>query len=261
MMTTILNRKSLLIWVALFYIGYNGFGQSGSGAIVYCKDGSIYKGEITAESDQTLSLVIFTLDTLELQKFMIRRIKRAEDNLLLPDGRTHPTKGLFFSAKLGLNLGSAFSAEDLPSVHMELMMGHRLNRRWTVAGGLGAENNSIDVGGFVVETEFVSFFGYGRYYITNSRRRLFTYGRVGYGFGEKEDNTDRITQSGGWNGQIGAGFHFPSRRSTTFVISLGYYVQMTNGTEIFLDSMGSEVLVDYDVFIQRPLLKVGVEFW
>ncbi len=178
----------------------------------YCKDGSIYKGQFIGQDEYTYHIIVFTKDTLRLPKHMVTKMKTDKDYLLLDYGRTHETNGFFWSANLGFNAGGIFDDnEDHLSTHLEVLFGWRANKRWTLAGGFGSEFNSTLVSGFYVETQFTSMSIYGRYYITDTRRRLFAYSRVGYGFGPQEEDAETINHTGGFQWQGGGGIHFASK--------------------------------------------------
>jgi len=141
-----------------------------------------------------------------------------------------------------------------------VFFGWRFNKRWSVANGIGSEFNVSQVGGFSIETNYSSYFLYGRYYITDSRPRLFAYSRLGFGTGQTGETETNNDNKGGIQFQGGAGLHFASRKRARFIISLGYYLQKANGTQFFLDGFGNEVKIDFDILITRPILKLGIEF-
>jgi hypothetical protein len=161
---------------------------------------------------------------------------------------------------LGFSTAGLFSGQDIGSEHFDMLIGYRFNKKWTAAIGVGSEFNSSQVGGFLIETAFAAYFLYGRYYFNDGRLRFFAYSRLGYGAGQAEDPETNINNTGGIQWQGGGGIHFASRKNARFIISWGYYLQKTSGTQYFLDDFGNEVKVDFDMLIQRPILKLGVEF-
>ncbi len=247
-------------WFFLLVVSVYCYGQKTTEVMVYCNDGSIYRGELVGEDDKTLQIVI-EQDTLNVSKVRVKAVREAGDYLFHPKGKFHDTKGFFWSMNLGFSTAGLFTEQDMTSGHFELLFGYRFNKRWTIASGLGSELNTSQIGEFLIETGFSSYFLYGRYYFTDGRPRLFAYSRLGFGAGQAaEDAETNINNKGGIQWQAGGGIHFASRKNARFIISWGYYLQKTSGTQFFLDDFGNEVKVDFDMLIQRPILKLGIEF-
>lgn len=246
-------------WFFCLVVSVFCYGQKTTEVMIYSNDGSVYRGEIIDEDNKTIQIVS-SQDTLTISKTRVKKIRNAEDHLFYSKGKMHDTKGFFWSMNLGFSTAGLFTGQDIGSEHFELLFGYRFDKQWTIAGGLGSELNTSQVGGFPVETGFSSYFLYGRYYFTNGRPRLFAYSRLGFGAGQTGETETNINNNGGMQWQGGAGVHFASRKNARFIISWGYYLQKTSGTQFFLDDFGNEVKVDFDMLIQRPILKLGIEF-
>jgi hypothetical protein len=235
------------------------YGQKAGEAMIYCRDGSVYRGKIIREDEEVIQIVDFAKDTLQIAKTRVKKIKKSEDYLFHSNGKMHDIKGYFWSINFGFSAANIFTSENLRSEHLEFLFGWRFNKRWSVATGIGSEFNFSQVGGFPIETTFTSLFLYGRYYVTDYRRRLFAYSRLGVGFVPTEEIETNVNNTGGIQWQGGGGIHFSSRKHARFIISLGYYLQKANGIQFFLDDFGNEVKIDYNLLITRPILKVGIE--
>ncbi len=235
------------------------YGQKTSEALVKCRDGSVYRGKLIKEDDKVLQIVNSTKDTIHVLRSRVKKVYRSGDYLIHSNGKMHDTNGFFWGINIGFNAANLFNADDLRSEHLELLFGWRFNKRWTIGNGFGSEFNTSEVGGFIVESTFASLFLYGRYYITDNRQRLFAYSRIGIGTIPAEEE-EINTNVGGIQWQGGLGVHFASRKRGRFIISLGYYLQKTNGIQFYLDDFGNEVKIDYDLLITRPIIKLGIEF-
>lgn len=223
--------------------------------IIHLRDGSIYKGQIIEENDEYIYMVIIEGQTISIPQREVKRMMNGKNYLFHNNRRFHYTKGFFWNVKLGFSV-----IEDEGAEHFSFLMGYRFNKRFSVGIGLGSELGTSKVGGFDVETIFASYFAEGRYYLTNNRQRLFTYGRLGYGSGPSETN-ESGRHGGGFQTQGGIGIHFASRKRIRFIMSFGYHTQYTNGEQFFRDGLGSEVRVQYeDLWVDHFVFKFGVEF-
>ena len=251
-----------LILACLLILAVSGlcFGQKVADAMIYVKDGSVYRGVIIREDANIIQFITLEKDTVSLPKASVKKIKRSEDYLLLSNGKMYDINGFFWSINLGFTPNALFTLDDTRSEHFEVLFGWRINKQWSVGNGIGSEFNVSQVGGFSVETTFTSLFLYGRYYFTDSRPRIFAYSRLGVGVVGQTETSETNNSQGGIQWQAGGGVHFASRRNARFIISLGYYLQKANGTQFFLDDFGNEVKIDFDILITRPILKLGIEF-
>lgn len=264
-MTSFRNLVSLTIYfkrvliVMLSLLCYLSSSAQSMDDIVYLKDGSIYRGEIIEENDAYLYMVIVDGQTIGVPQGEIRRTRtmQADRYLFHKGGRYHKKKGIFWNVELGSNVFS-----EGVSDHASFLVGYRFNKRWSAAAGVGSELNTTNIAGFQVETQFSSFFLYGRYYLADSRRRPYIYSRLGYGKGpDTEEQFNSGRHSGGFQAQNGLGIHFSSRKSFRFIIGMGVHTQYTNGEQFFLDDFGSEIKVEYDNFwLNHIVLKFGIEF-
>lgn len=230
--------------------------------IVKYRDGSIYIGQKISEADDVIKMRIITGDTINIDQRRPRKIIDSNTALVFPNGKFLTTKGWFWSFGFQFNLLGVLTTTDQPiASQAELLLGKRFNKNLNIAIGMGSEFNEARVSGFNYETQFVSFFGYGRYYLTKTQKRLFGYSRLGYGF-PGEPSTEGIpnNHNGGPQAFYGLGLDFASKRKMRFQLTIGHYIQKADGKGFFLDNLGNEIETDYDIVINRLLFKLGVEF-
>lgn len=249
-----------LLWLGLILFLSTGVSQAQSPidepfSILYLKDGSVYIGEIQDKNANPINLRLSTGNNIEIDRFFIRKYLFADDVLLYDNGKYHVTRGPFFNFSFGIN--AALSDEKV-SNHMSFMYGYNFNKKFAVAAGLAFEFNEAILGGFFIDTQFLPIFAYGRYYLSDNRRRPFVYSRIGYGMA---DNNNGFTDhGGGFQFQSGFGFHFASKKRTHFLLKLGYHLQNTQGSESFIDQFGNEIRTDYDLLIKRWILTFSWDF-
>ena len=226
------------------------------------KNGLFYVGDKIGEEDNIISLKINTLDTIHIDKNQISRYYDVNSALIYPNGKYLQTQGSFWDVSFGFNaLGIFDSVDQRVSTHLEVIYGKRINENLNLGIGAGFEFNEAKVAGFQFDTQFLSLSAYGRYYLTNSTRRLFLFSRIGIGFpSEENENGINVEHAGGFNSLNGLGIHFASRKRSTFHISLGYYTQKTHGKEFFLDNIGNEIQTNFNIIIKRLMFKFGWEF-
>ncbi len=248
-----------VVLLCLLYVN-PALSQSGESVptedVIYLKDGSVYKGIIVDENGSFIYMEVLDGNRIDIPRWKIRK-KMSNNNFIFHNrGRYHYTKGLFGALTIGLSP----TDESVFTEQVSFLVGYRFNKRFSAAIGLGNELTTSEMAGFEVETNFSSYYLYGRYYLSDYRRRPFVYARGGYGSGPA-DEAESGRHSGGIQGQIGAGIHFASKRRSRFVLSLGYHVQHTSGQQFFLDTFGNEVLVEYpNTWINNFVISFGIEF-
>ncbi len=184
----------------------------------------------------------------------------SQDILLYDNDKYHVTRGTFWDLSLGMNTANLLDEEDARvSTHLPFLYGYHFNSNYALALGTSFEFNQAQISGFTFDTQFVPLFVYGRYYLSKYRKRPFVYGRIGYGF-RGDDSTFTNDHEGGVQYQGGFGVHFASRKKGRFMISLGYHLQKTNGTERFIDPFGNEISTVFNIWIRRWIVQFGFEF-
>lgn len=222
--------------------------------------GSCFIGEKISEEDGFIKMVIETGDTIGFYRDAPRDLIDSKNSIVLENGKFFRTKGYLLA--VNYQFGFSSSNSDLIASHLEVMFAKRLNRRLNLGGSLGIEANEISLGGVPQLKAFFSVGGYGRYYLMRRKnKRLFTYGRFGYGALEEELNSEVETDDrGGITGSYGLGIDFAGKNDGRLQVSVGQYFQKASGTEFFLDNNNNEVSTKYDVMINRFVVKVGWEW-
>lgn len=231
-------------------------------SIFYLHNGSVYIGEVLNDRGESLNVRLIDGNEINFSRYRVKRYLDSKDIVLHRDGKYHVTRGFFFQPGLATNFEGFAPVEEESRIssHTSFLFGYYLNPRFAIGAGIGFEFNQAVVSGFEFDTQVSSQYIYGRYYINNKKRRPFIYSRVGYGTRNDESNFGSNNPNGGINFQAGGGMHFSSRKKSKFVLTLGYHMQKTDGTERFIDDFGSEIIADYDIMIQRLILTFGMEF-
>ncbi|MEM9544379.1 MAG: hypothetical protein AAGA77_00330 [Bacteroidota bacterium] len=249
--------------ILLLILGTNVVGQSNQEWIVAkYANGIRYSGKKVEEKGSIVSVQLYTSDTIQINRTDVSNYYDSSNALIFRDGKYFETKGWFWNLSFGFNAASVVdSADQRESAHLEFIYARRLNERFNIGAGLGFEFNEARVAGFQFDTQFTSVFAYGRFYLTNSKKRLFLFSRIGMGF-PAEENEDEILaeHSSGFNTLNGLGLQWAARGKSRFMLTLGFYTQKTEGTEFFLDNIGNEVETNFDILIKRLIFKFGWEF-
>lgn len=228
--------------------------------IAKMKDGSTYIGQKISEVDSIITIKITVGETISFSRFAAREVLDHDNAITLPQGKFHRLTGRFFSYQFGIN-PILFEEQNRISTHMEFSYLWRLTPRLNIGPAIGFEFNEAVVGGFTFNTTFSSLGVVSRYYLTNSKRRLYSFGRIAYGFPEEsEEDNIAAEHTRGANLVAGIGIQFPVKRKSSFHINLGQYIQKTEGTEFFLDNLGNEIKTDFDILIKRLILKFSWDF-
>ncbi len=257
------NIDRVIVLFFLLFIGYNSQGQDEPNMVfVKYKHGVSYVGEFVESEGDITSIRINTMDTIHINRKHLSRYFDASNAIVFRNGKYIQTKGSYWDLSFGFNaLGILDSVDQRVSTHLEVMYGKRINDNVNIGVGMGFEFNEAKVAGFQFDTQFASFFAYGKYYLNRSPRRLFLFSRIGIGLASEEQQEGvTVEHSSGFNTLTGLGVHFASRKKSTFQIMLGYYTQKTDGTEFFLDNIGNEVQTNFDILIKRLIFKFGWEF-
>ncbi|MFT5748318.1 MAG: hypothetical protein ACI920_003713 [Saprospiraceae bacterium] len=261
-----LFKLLVVLSFALLWVVFSLTAQQNN-SIFYMKNGSVYIGEVLNKETDTLQVHLMDGNDVQIFAPTIKRFLAAKNIKVFSDGRYNPTRGLFFQTGFGFNAESFGQEEEEARIssHLPFLFGWHVNSRWSAAGGFGFEFNEAEIAGFRVETQMTSLFLYGRYHLTERKRRPFLYARIGGAFtdGQLEENPEDNTQTrntGGFQFQAGGGFQFSSRKNSRWILSLGYHLQKASGQQRFIDFAGGEVIADYDVWIRRMIFSVAVEF-
>jgi hypothetical protein len=252
-----MKKRTLLSLLIFLSVTISSMAQFSNKAFFYYKDGSVFIGNIVEENFRTTRLLLVTGDTITLDNYFVKRSWR--DLLSFPNGKFHFTRGFFFSYWQGGAIAGANQSNT--SAQTEMILGYRLNSQWAVGGGLGVYANQIGLNAvtnsfLIVDASCFNFYAYGRYYPWEKKIRPFASLKLGAGsainFG--------TTLASQFHIQPGIGLNFPARKGTRFVLSLSQYLQQVRGNQFSIDSFSNPVLLDYNIWLNRTVLKFGVEF-
>lgn len=224
-------------------------------AIVHYNDGSIFVGRILEESTLEMELLLTTNDTITLNKAFIHRIKRGNRNISLYGGaKFHYTKGVFVSLQIGGNITLQEESTD----QVDLIVGYRFNKKWATGIGIGSSYNSSLDFGTTLDAGATPVFLYGRYYPIDKKIKPFVAAKVGWGFpSQQEINGDH---QGGALFQPEIGVNFSSYKRIRVLVSLGQQLQNIRGDNLDFDSFGNPIRSKFDLWFNRTVLKLGVEW-
>lgn len=224
-------------------------------AIATYRNGSIYLGQKVSEKDGLIRLRLPTEDTITVNRYTGATIYDSNNAVVFSDGKYFLTHGFFWSTNFGFSINRGETA------HLDLLFGKHVTQKLDIAFGLGSEFNEARAAGFSFDTQVFSLYGYGRYFITSSKPRIFAYGKLGYGFAS-EETPDGVPREhiGGFNAKYGIGVQFASRNKSKFQLTFGHYFQKVSGQEFFLDFIGNEIETEFDILIQRLVVSFGWDF-
>lgn len=248
--------RKYILFFCLLQCFVSAIAQTNSDwAIASYKNGSIYLGQKLSERDGLIKLRLPTSDTITVNRFTGATIYDSNNAVVFSDGKFFLTKGYFWSTNFG------FSVNRGETAHLDLLFGQHINPKLDLAIGFGSEFNESRVAGFSFDSQVITLFGYGRYYITSMKPRVFAFAKLGYGFAADE-STEGIPREhfGGINAKYGLGVQFASRNKSKFQLTLGHYFQKTSGQESFLDLIGNEIETEFDILIKRLVVTFGWDF-
>lgn len=231
-------------------------GNVGELAILKMIDGSSYQGTVIKERSGEVELQIITGDTITAKNAFIKRYMAYDRYLVYKNGQYHKKKGFYWQLDWGSNVLANSNFEVSSVVAIEF--GYHFNERVSLGGGLASEFHDVNTAGFFNSAQVNIAYLNAKYFVFNTRKRFFVHGRLGAG--RAIDSNFRNDNKAGVNAQYGVGVHFASRRKGKFFLSLSMMNQNITGEEFFIDDFGNEVFTSYDVWINRPLLKIGVVF-
>ena len=253
----------ILLFLSLFILS-NGlsYGQirkskkETTRAIVQYQDGSVFIGQIIQEGSLSMKMVLSTKDTISLNKVNIKRIRRTDKNISLFNGaKFHYTKGLFYSLQFGGNINDNVDNE---TNQVDLIVGYRFNKKFAAGIGFGNSYNYTFSFGTGIDANATPVFAYGRYYPFDKKIKPFVAGKIGWAFPNQE--AFRGDHSGGFLIQPEIGVNFSSRRRIRFLISLGQQIQNISGELLDFDPFGNRIESKYDLWFNRTVLKIGIEW-
>lgn len=246
----------LLLSISLSLSGQDEYNNS----IIYTKTGGVYVGEIVNEDAFSIKMVLETSDTISIDKRYVKKQKKPaklKNVILFDNGKYHKKEGLFMS----FDYSFGATSEDNNSLLFGIIVGYRLNPKWSVGVGITAHHNTVMLPGRVwSEHQFNSVSAYGRYNITNKKIRWFAESSLGIGRARNEwwfgDYSDGIYF------RPGIGFEIANRKKMKWSFKISQYIQSTSGTNNF-GNFGpgqGDAEYNYKQIYNRTMIGVGVNF-
>ncbi len=249
---------SLFLVIFVFNLGYSQLRKKektsiqSKKAIVQYNDGSVFIGDIVSEGTLNLKMILATNDTINLNKVNIERIKRGDKNISIFEGaKFHYTKGFFMS----LQLGGGFDNQTSQAV---FIAGYRFNRKLAAGLGFGAGNNSTISFRTWIDASTIPVFAYARFYPFDKRVKPFVASSLGYGF--RDNNAFGADHTGGLFFQPEIGVNFASRRRLRFTLSIAQQLQHISGSSFFFDQFSNPVTTNFNLWFNRTIFKIGIEW-
>lgn len=223
-----------------------------SESIIKGYDGSIFIGKQLGVENSEVIFRLNTKDTITIPLDLIKNLKGPNEVIIYPGGKYHYKSNIFVMLTNGYS-----ASNDNYSVQLNGLVGMRFNERFAAGVGIGYESHQASFGGIYLWDDFTTLYGYGRYFINENKRRLFTDLKVGYGFAANELFSE--SHDGGALFQPGVGIILPSRKHTRWVFSAGYVFQYTEGQSQEPDIIGSPIVTNYEIWYRRFIFSFGIE--
>ena len=238
-------------------LAVSGLSQSQDLSIITTKDGQRFVGKVRLDNDSIYVINLVNNNQVSIRPNNVNRFLSPDEITVYRGGRYHMHRGYFASIGLSMNVGGGEQEENNSSL-LHVTIGAYLNPKFDLGFGFGSEFNSKIVGGITIANQVVPLYVYSRYYFTQHRRKLYTYGRLGYGFVIPEAaSTDE--NNGGINLRAGGGILFASKSKAKFSLGLSFYMQKVKGIERIVDVFGNEASALYDFTYRRIMLDFAFE--
>lgn len=245
-------RYYLLITFLLFLASSDINGQVNQYyETVLCEGGSYMIGNTVLEKkDHILFVLHDKKDTVMLEKKLIAKWVNPKDHFMFGSGRYHKKKGWFSSIVYTFG-GSNFDA----SGQLGLMYGKLLKPRLGVGLGLGVSYSTANN----IASSRITFGElslYGKYFLSDDRRRLFVMAKVGAALALNSSNT--LSYTSGPLLQPGIGIEFASSKRFRWSILISQLLQST--TIIPNDLRNNFLDVEFDIIDKRLFNRTLVGF-
>ncbi len=227
--------------------------QTSTQDVIYLKDGSIYRGQISGTTaDGSIKLLTHDNNLIVFNKSQIDSMKQEKSKSgNSASGFTTKTKGYFNVTNVGLLAGSNGAGALFETVN-----GYRFNHFLEVGGGTGIEYTNV-----VLLPVYLSV----RSDLLKGKATPFVHADCGYNFyvGSRNNynyyyedlSLQKYLYRGGLNASGGVGIKINTRSDFAFMISWAYKFEHWSYDYDYLDTH-----THYDYNYQRMVLKLGLEF-
>jgi hypothetical protein len=222
-----------------------------STSLIHCRDGSKYIGSNVGMNNSKMRFRLNTGDTINVSVEFIKKYYGPDDIIILTTGKYHFTSGWFTTMSNGYALDYNFSGQ------LNWAAGWRFNKGFAAGMGVGFESHEGEIGGISVWNDFYTTYGFGRYYLTSKKRRLYLDTKIGYGFPASNWGVDQ--HAGGFNFQPGIGLIVASNKWYRWYFSLSNCFQYSSGKTREFDIFSSPINTDYEIWFKRIIFTFGIE--
>ncbi|GDX53355.1 hypothetical protein LBMAG27_24020 [Bacteroidota bacterium] len=245
-------RKFILVVTIIFSV-MECSAQTNTQDVIYLKDGSIYRGQISGTTtDGSIKLLTFGNNLVVLNKLQIDSMKQETVKGKNFSAMNIKSKGYFNVTNVGLLAGSNGAGALFETVN-----GYRFNHFLEVGGGTGIEYTNV-----VLLPVYLSV----RSDLLKGKSTPFIHADCGYNFyvGSRNNyyypyygdlSLQKYIYRGGLNASAGVGIKINTRSDFAFMISWAYKFEHWSYDYDYLDNH-----THYDYNYQRMVLKLGLEF-
>jgi len=222
-----------------------------SESLIHCRDGSQYIGAKVGMNGSNMLFRLNTTDTINVPVDFIKKFLGPEDVIIFNNGRYHLTSSWFLMLSNGYSFGWDFSGQ------INALVGWRFNKQFAAGIGTGFESHEGEFGGVYLWDDFHTVYGYGRFYISERKKRLYLDSKLGYGFSVNDWGPD--SHKGGLAVQPGIGLIYPSRKGYRWFISLSNLFQHTSGNTREFDTFSNPITTEYKIWYKQVIFTFGIE--
>ena len=256
-----MNRPLFILGISIFYT-FCLFSQEKASQkdIVYYRDGSVFIGEIIVDYSPSMRMALVTGDTITLKGALIKRRVDGNDILIYPKGKYHFTSGTYATFGFGFSISDHISS--LVNFEIEKMINEKLDVGISFGfqyhrRPLETVNNTF---GIWVDSHTIPVLGQARYYLTNTKTRLYGVGKLGYGFATSGGFNNVENLKGGMNFYTGMGLTYATKWNGKFFFEMAQNNQKASGTIFETDFNLLPVELDYDLWFNRVVISYGLRY-
>ena len=216
--------------------------------------------EGTILEDDTYKLTILNAkgDTTTLNYNEVYKvIKKEEGARYYKDASYHYDKGIF--VRFGMGGNTTFNNGYFT---LEGILAKRINKKWAIGSGFSIDSYNLNLGELNTQSiNLGNLFAYGRYNLTDTKARIFTSAKLGYGVSNLGENF-RSEYSAGFNFSPSIGVIFSSKKRSRLTLETGISSQFVNGSYqdwIWTGADRQEVIGEYSSLMNRVFLKIGLD--
>lgn len=244
-----MNNRSIFILLTALLLCSTTYieAQTKKSKTIYYDDGSVFVGNVISENDQQILLLATTGDTLHIDKNLIRGNRKK-----VRRPKFHYEKGPWAALNIGIS----------PDFQSDLLVGYRLNAKYSFALGTGIRDIYSEANGIWNNSVFVPIYAYGRrYFGLEKNARPFVGLVAGYSFPVNSGfSFNNHEFEGGATFEPGVGISFAARGKSRFVMSIGQNFQYSTGSNTETDILFNPIEIEYKRWYSRTVFKIGVEF-